>query len=98
MAALAYLFPPLTGLVAFFGASTSRTRFHGLQSVMFGLLWPVSLLLCSEWSAGATQVAFFAGLALWVLMIAATALGREPRFPIMGRVLKRWSADSPREL
>lgn len=98
MAALAYLFPPLSGLVAYFAAVTTRTRFHGLQSVLFGLVWPASLLICSVFSSGATQTAFFTGVVIWALLFLLTALGREPRAPILGRALRRWSEQSPRSL
>ena len=96
MAALAYLLPPLSGLVAYFKSSTPRGRFHGLQSALFGLLWPVFLYLCSAWTPGATQVAFFAGLGLWLLLFAVTLFGLDPRLPGTGGLLRRWAAEAPR--
>lgn len=96
MAALAYLLPPLTGLIAYFKSSSSRGRFHGLQSVMFGLAWPAVLYLCSAWTPGATQVAFFAGAAVWLLLLVITAFGADPRVPGTGGLLRRLSAEAPR--
>ena len=89
MAALAYLFPPLSGLIAYFAASTERVRMHGLQSTVFGLLWPASLYGCSAISPGATQVAFFVGLAVWILLFAVTLFGLNPRLPGTGPLLQR---------
>ncbi|MEA2446774.1 MAG: hypothetical protein QOK47_411, partial [Actinomycetota bacterium] len=43
MAALAYLLPPVTGLIAFLFAIDPRLRFHGLQSVALGAVWPVAI-------------------------------------------------------
>lgn len=96
MAALAYLLPPVSGLIAYFKSDSARGRFHGLQSVLFGLLWPASLYLCSAITPGATQAAFVAGVVVWILLLAATAVGRDPRVPGTGALLGRWTAESPR--
>ncbi|MDQ4143567.1 MAG: hypothetical protein M3198_07465 [Actinomycetota bacterium] len=96
MAALAYLFPPLSGLVAYFKSRSSRGRFHGLQSALFGLLWPASLYACSEITPGATQIAFFTGAAIWVLLLVITAVGRDPVVPGTRPLLERLAADAPR--
>ncbi len=95
MAALAYLFPPLSGLVAYFKAGTARGRFHGLQAALFGLLWPLSLYGAAAITPGATQVAFFAGAGLWILLLVVTAVGKDPCVPGTGRLLRRWSATPP---
>ena len=96
MAALAYLFPPLSGLIAYFTASAKRTRFHGLQSVFFGLLWPLALYGCSAISPGVTQIGFLIGALVWLLLLLVTAVGRDPRLPGTGRLLTRLSAEPPR--
>jgi uncharacterized membrane protein len=96
MAALAYLLPPVSGLIGYFTSSDARTRRHGLQSVLFGFLWPAALYAGSAVTPGATQIAFFVGAALWVVLLAATALGRDPHLPGTGRVFERWAAESPR--
>ena len=95
MAALAYLFPPLSGLIAYFKAATERGRFHGLQSSLFGLLWPLSLYAASAVTPGATQVAFFVGLTVWLLLLAVTAVGKDPCLPGTGKFLRRWTAVPP---
>ena len=95
MVALAYLFPPLSGLVAYFKATTERGRFHGLQSALFGLLWPLSLYVASALTPGATQVAFFLGAVLWLLLLVVTALGKDPCVPGTGKLLRRWAAVAP---
>ena len=95
MAALAYLFPPLSGLVAYFKARTPRGRFHGLQAALFGLLSPLSLYGAAAIKPGAPQVAFFAGAGLWLLLLVVTAIGKDPCVPGTGRLLRRWSAPPP---
>ena len=96
MVALAYLVPPISGLIAYFKSRTARGRFHGLQSVLFGLLWPASLYGFSALSPGATQVAFVAGAIVWVLLLGVTAFGADPRVPGTGSLLERWTAEAPR--
>ncbi|HVM34637.1 MAG TPA: hypothetical protein VM784_04775 [Actinomycetota bacterium] len=87
MSALAYLLPPLSGLVALFGGKSARARFHGLQSIAFGAAWPAILWACSFVSTGATQVAFALGILLWVVLMGAAAFGRDLRLPFLGRFL-----------
>ena len=95
MAALAYLLPPLSGLVAYFKSSTARGRFHGVQSAIFGLLWPLSLYGASSITPGVTQVTFFAGVALWLVLLVVTALGKDPCIPGTASTLRRWSEEPP---
>ena len=95
MASLAYIFPPLSGLIAYFKSRSARGRFHGLQSALFGLLWPASLYACSAVTPGAAQVAFFVGAAVWLLLLVITALGKDPCLPKTGDVLRRWTAEPP---
>jgi len=87
VSALAYLVPPVSGLVALFRGKSARARFHGLQSVAFGALWPAILWSCSFVSPRATQIAFVLGIVLWVLLIGAAAFGRDLRLPFLGRFL-----------
>ncbi|MDQ3987284.1 MAG: hypothetical protein M3280_12410 [Actinomycetota bacterium] len=96
MAALAYIFPPLSGLIAFLKGGTERVRFHGLQSVLLGAAWPAAVYLGSLFTPGATQVAFFTGLVLVIVAVIATALGADPRIPGVGRRLYRWASEAPR--
>lgn len=96
MAALAYLFPPISGLIAYFMGRDERVRYHGMQAVIFGLVWPMAIYGCSRISPGATQVAFFAGAAMWLLLFALTAFGLNPRLPGTGPILTRLTTESPR--
>ena len=96
MAVLAYLLPPLSGLLVYLKGSSVRHRFHGLQSVLLGLLWPVALYAASWIPPGATQFVFVAGALIWVVLVAAAAAGRDPALPGGRRLLTRLAHDSPR--
>ena len=95
MAALAYVFPPLSGLVAYLNGVEARTRFHGLQGVFLGLAWPGAMYLCSLLTPGATQIAFLTGAAVWAFVMLGTAVGRNPRLPVVGRAFESWAGGSP---
>jgi uncharacterized membrane protein len=81
MAALAYLLPPLTGLLAYSLGSDRRVRFHGLQAVAFGFLWPVTIYGGSLAGPIGTRVTFTLGALIWIGLLVATALGRDPLLP-----------------
>jgi uncharacterized membrane protein len=81
MAALAYLLPPLSGIIAFLVSSSERTRWHGLQSIELGAVWPLALYVGALFSPGVTQAIFLAGCATWLFMLGATLAGRDPRLP-----------------
>ena len=87
MAALAYLAPPVSGAVAFFFGSQPRVRFHGLQSVAIGALWPILLYGASLLSARVTQAVFGLGVLVWIGSFAVAAAGRDLRLPVVGDVL-----------
>lgn len=89
VAALAYLVPPISGAVAFFFGSQPRVRFHGLQSVALGAVWPILLYGASVLSARVTQATFVLGLFVWIGSFVAAATGRDLRLPVVGRVLAR---------
>ena len=89
MAALAYVLPPLSGLVAFLRSGRTRIRFHGLQSVAFGFAWPACLYGGALIGPGATQTVFVTGGLLWLFFLIASALGRDPRLPVLGRLMQR---------
>lgn len=97
MAAFAYLLPPATGLIAYLTGRSVRARRHGLQSVAFGTLWPVTLYAAAALSARAAQVTFLAGAALWIGLLAVTAAGRDAHLPGTGRWLEFAAASSPRD-
>jgi uncharacterized membrane protein len=93
MAALAYVLLPVTGLLAF-SMGTGRVRFHGLQAIIFGLVWPLLLLAASFSAPIATQVVFVVGCIVWVWLLLATALGRDPALPgLRGALVEGAGAD-----
>jgi uncharacterized membrane protein len=98
MAALAYVFPPVSGLIAYLRGSSARVRFHGLQAVLLGLAWPASLYVFSWISPGATQIAFVVMTCLWIVALAGAALGRDPTLPGLRGVLTAAASNSPREV
>ncbi|MDQ3662341.1 MAG: hypothetical protein M3454_15055 [Actinomycetota bacterium] len=95
MAALSYLLPPVTGLLAYLLGSAERTRRHGLQSVAFGLLWPVALYGAAALSPGAAQAAFAVGGLVWVSLLLTTAVGLDLHVPGTARWLGAAAAESP---
>ncbi len=96
MTGLVYLFPPLTGLIAYFTSGNARTRWHGLQSVVLGFLWPAGLYAGALISATATQVAGALGASAWLTFVIGTGIGRDLSIPYLGPVLRLWAAESPR--
>jgi hypothetical protein len=96
VAALAYILPPLTGLAAYFGASSVRTRFHGLQSIVLGVLWPAALYGGSLITPGATQAAAALGGATWLWFVIGAATGRDPQWPLAGKWLRAAASEPPR--
>ena len=81
VAALAYLFLPLSGTVAFVLARSPRIRFHGAQAIVVGVVWPLALLAASALSASATRVVWGVGALVWLALLTGTALGRDPALP-----------------
>jgi uncharacterized membrane protein len=96
MAALAYLLLPVSGLTAYLLSEQPRVRAHGLQAITLGALWPAALFAGSAISPAATRVAFAAGGFTWLVLLIGTALGRNPRLPLIGRFLERAAAQPPR--
>ena len=81
MAALAYLLPPLSGLVAYLVAADARVRFHGLQSIVFGSAWVVLVYLSALFSPALTRVAFGLGGFGWLTFLLSTAAGLDVGLP-----------------
>ena len=81
MAALAYLLPPLSGLLVYSLGRDRRARFHGLQAVVFGFLWPGAIYAGSLAGPTGTRLTFALGAVIWVAFFGMTALGRDPRLP-----------------
>jgi len=93
MAPLAYLFPPLTGLLTYALGRDERARWHGLQSVVFGFAWPALIYVASLAGAAGTRVAFALGALVWIGFLLLTVIGRDPRLP-GGRRLRSFAASS----
>ena len=89
MAALAYVLLPLSGLIAFLTAEDARVRFHGLQAIALGLLWPVLLYVAAAASERITQAVFGLGLAVWLGYLLGTLVGKDPRLPGVSGALAR---------
>jgi uncharacterized membrane protein len=88
VAALAYVLLPVSGLIAFLKGSTVRTRWHGLQAIVVGAVWPV-LLYAATWTAPVvTQAVGVVGAILWVALIVTTALGKDLQLPVVGSRLR----------
>ena len=81
VAALAYVLLPLSGLIAFLTAASARVRFHGLQAIALGLVWPLLLYAGSVLSPVAVRVAFGLGAVVWVFLLGGTLLGKDPKLP-----------------
>lgn len=96
MAALSYVLLPITGLLALALGGRARTRFHGLQAIMFGLVWAAGLYAASAAGEGATKLVFGVGFVGWLILIVATAIGRDPKLPGIGPLLERAAADDLR--
>lgn len=89
MAALVYLFLPVSGLVAFLTGGSARLRFHGLQAVVFGTVWAAALYLGSALAAGVTVVVWILGAVAWVALMTGAGVGRDPSLPFLGEALWR---------
>ena len=95
VASLAYVLLPISGLVAYlFG--DARARFHGLQAILFGLVWPLGLYAAAAVSPATTRIVFAAGVLLWVGAIVTTAIGRDPTIPGLRGRLARLAEGDPR--
>jgi hypothetical protein len=81
MAGLAYLLPPLSGLVAYAKGRTPRVRFHGLQAIIVGVVWPAATYAGAILSPGVTQGVFALGAAVWLGLVFSTAAGHDIRLP-----------------
>jgi uncharacterized membrane protein len=94
MAGIAYLLLPVTGLIAYFVGTGERVRFHGLQAIAIGLLWPVLLYAASAVTALVTQVVFMAGTVAWLVFLIGALIGRDPKIPGVWKPLKRLATAS----
>jgi len=99
-AGAAYLLLPVTGLIAYLTSEESRIRFHGLQAIFLGLLWPVGLYVAALGPPVLVQLVFAAGAVVWLVFLVAAAIGRDPRLPVFSSMLDRLAEvgvrDAPR--
>ena len=93
MAAFAYLLLPVTGLLAFFSGRTPRARWHGLQAIVLGALWPALLYLASALNESLVLPVAAGGAAVWLLVLAGAALGKDPSLPWLGPKLRELATD-----
>ena len=93
MAGLAYLFLPISGALAYFNGKRPRTRFHGIQAVILGILWPAALLGASAIGPDATFLVAVGGAVVWVTFMLVASIGRDLRFPLVGKTLQRWTEE-----
>jgi hypothetical protein len=78
-------------------STSTRVRLHGLQAITLGVVWPAALYACSALLAPvATQIAFLAGAATWLVLFVSAALGKDVLIPLIGKWLARAAASSPR--
>jgi uncharacterized membrane protein len=89
MGALAYLIPPLSGLIAYLTAADARTRFHGLQSIVLGAVWPLLIYVGAIISPLLTRAFFVAGALVWLALLSSTVLGLDVEIPGFGKRLRR---------
>ena len=95
-AGLAYLLLPVTGLIASLKGKSARTRFHGSQAIVIGVLWPLGLFAASALSPGASKVAFLVGALVWLGYMLLTLFGGDPKLPLVGRALKEAAGSDPK--
>ncbi len=98
MSAVAYLLLPVSGVLAFLLGRDARVRFHGLQAIALGLVWPVALYAASAGPPSLTRIVFLIGAVVWFGFMAGAALGRNPMLPILGSFLRRAAKDDVRAL
>jgi uncharacterized membrane protein len=97
MAGLAYLLLPVTGLIAYFTGASARVRFHGLQAIAIGLLWPILLYAAAVGPARLTQIVFAVGTVIWLVFLIGALIGRDPKIPGVWEPLRRLAVSSSKE-
>ena len=93
MAGLAYLLLPVTGLLAYFSGRTPRLRWHGLQAIVLGALWPALLYLAAAVAESLVFPVALGGGAVWLLFLAGASIGHDPSLPWLGPKLKELATD-----
>ena len=93
MAALAYLVLPVTGMLAYFSGRSPRVRWHGLQAIVIGALWPALLYLAAATNESLVLPVAIGGAVVWLLFLVAAAIGRDPSLPWLGPKLRELATD-----
>ncbi|HWL65990.1 MAG TPA: hypothetical protein VNP73_08450 [Actinomycetota bacterium] len=89
MAALAYVLLPFSGLLCYLLGHSPRVRFHGLQAIALGALWPALLYVAGGISEQATRLVALIGAIVWIGITIATAAGKDLHLPVLGARLRR---------
>jgi uncharacterized membrane protein len=96
MAGLAYILLPVSGAIAYFNARSPRIRFHGLQAIALGLVWPAALYGASAVSVRASQLVWAIGAIAWMALMLPAAFGKDLKIPVVGKLLQRAAVQSPK--
>jgi uncharacterized membrane protein len=95
MAWLAYLLPPVSGFIAYSTGRSSRTRFHGLQAVWIGFVFPIALYGASWITPTVTRAVLVLELLVWFVYLVGSAIGKDPLLPVVGHLSKRAASSRP---
>jgi uncharacterized membrane protein len=95
MAWLAYLLPPVSGFIAYSTGRSARTRFHGLQAVWIGFIFPLALYAGSWLTPSVTRIVLVLEILVWLGLVLGSAIGRDPMLPFVGPLSKRAAASRP---
>jgi uncharacterized membrane protein len=66
-----------------------RARFHALQAITLGTAWAAALYAGALTTPRVTQAIFVLGGLAWIVLLIATAFGRDVHLPVIGRYLQR---------
>lgn len=86
---VAYLFSPITGLLVFLMEEDDEfVRFHGMQSILFGLIWVgiyILITIISTVTFGLGTILFLPalpiGFAMWAFLMYKASQGEEWAIP-----------------
>ena len=93
-AALAYLIPPITGLVFFLLEKQNKyVRFHAFQSILFGIaayaLWKISQMLVIVFIGFILEpIVSIGSFLLWLFLIWKAYNNEEYELPYLGKIAK----------
>jgi uncharacterized membrane protein len=70
-------------------------RFHGLQAVWIGFIFPLALYVASLLTPAVTRVVAVLEVLVWLGLVVGTAIGRDPALPFVGPLSKRAATSRP---